>query len=81
MRVVSATVLILKHKIRLAFAYSDLKSCLERGRQSPKNVFKGLKLDLCQAALMSKPSLSLKTQADKSLIGFSSVTSKEEFQN
>lgn len=32
MRVVSATVLILKHKLCLAFAYSDLRTCLERGR-------------------------------------------------
>lgn len=46
----------------LAFAHSDLRDYLERGRQSPKNVFKGFKIDLkidfCQAALHYTPSLS-----------------------
>lgn len=56
----STTVLILQHKscMCLAFAHPDLKTYLERGRQCPKNVFKGLKLDLCQAALKHMPSLS-----------------------
>ena len=42
----------------LAFAHSDLRAYLERGRQSLTNVFKSLKIDLCPTALNSTPSLS-----------------------
>lgn len=42
----------------LAFAHSDLRDYLEKGRQSPENVFKDLKTDFCQAALNCTPSLS-----------------------
>lgn len=43
----SKTVLTLKHNSYTcsAFAHPDLRRYLERGRQSPRNIFKGLKTD------------------------------------
>lgn len=60
----------------LAFAHRDLRTYLGTGRQSPQNVFKGLKLDSCQAALKS-----LSVILDLSLTGFSPVTPDEAVQN
>lgn len=64
-----------------AFAHPDLRSYLEKGRQSPMNIYRGLKRDWCQAALSRHLLLSFQTWADLSLIGFSTMTSDEVFQN
>lgn len=74
------TVLILKHnRYTWAFAHPDPRRYLERGRQSPRNIFKGLKTDFVK--LLWSIHLPFLDWADLNLIGFSSVTSDEVFQN
>lgn len=50
-----------RSSVCLALAHSDLRDYLEKGRQSPENVFKDLKIDFRQAALNCVPSHSFST--------------------
>ena len=80
----SKTVLTLKHNSYTcsAFAHPDLRSYLEGRRQSPRNIFKGLKIDFVKLLLKYTPSFPfIPDWANLNLIGFSSVTSDEVFQN
>lgn len=79
----SKTVLILKYKglcVWLLFLLISNVICKWESNP-PKNVFRGLKIDLCHTALKYMPSLSFQTRADLDLIGFSLVTSGKELQN